>query len=181
MRLHTPFVAIGAFLMTAAWGLFPPSVSAEPRPEWAALGTRPGDQMLSAHFRQETVRLRDACLAHVETLDQWNAKRETYRRQLLEMLGLDPLPARTDLKAAVTGRVEREQFVVEKLHYQSRPGLYVTANLYVPKNLEGPAPAILYVCGHGRVKKDGVSYGNKVSYHHHGCWFARHGYVCSRV
>jgi hypothetical protein len=28
------------------------------------------------------------------------------------------------------------------------------------------------------VKKDGVSYGNKTSYHHHGVWFAHHGYAC---
>jgi dienelactone hydrolase len=54
----------------------------------------------------------------------------------------------------------------------------VTGNLYLPKNLDKPAPAILYLCGHGAVKKDGVSYGNKVAYQHHGAWFAEHGYVC---
>ncbi|HUE71794.1 MAG TPA: prolyl oligopeptidase family serine peptidase, partial [Pirellulaceae bacterium] len=39
-------------------------------------------------------------------------------------------------------------------------------------------PAILYVCGHGNVKKDGISYGAKSHYQHHGAWFARNGYVC---
>ena len=47
-----------------------------------------------------------------------------------------------------------------------------------PKSLAGKAPAILYVCGHSQVKKDGISYGNKVGYQHHGAWFARNGYVC---
>mgnify|MGYP003315110443 FL=1 len=42
-------------------------------------------------------------------------------------------------------------------------------------------PAILYVCGHGRVKEGDVSYGNKVNYHHHGSWFARNGYVCLTI
>ena len=28
------------------------------------------------------------------------------------------------------------------------------------------------------VKKDGVSFGNKAGYHHHGLWFARNGYCC---
>jgi dienelactone hydrolase len=97
------------------------------------------------------------------------------------MLGLDPLPAKTPLKATTTGTVEQEQFTVENLHYQSMPGLYVTANLYVPKGLTKPAPAVLYVCGHGAVKKDGISYGCKVSYQHHGEWFARHGYVCLTI
>jgi dienelactone hydrolase len=54
----------------------------------------------------------------------------------------------------------------------------VTGNLYLPKNLDKPAPAILYLCGHGEVKKNGIIYGNKVAYQHHGAWFAEHGYVC---
>jgi len=95
------------------------------------------------------------------------------------MLGLSPLPPRTDLHATITGRVEHAEFFVEKLHYQSLPGLYVTGNLYVPKNLSGTkVPAILYGCGHGGVKESGVSYGNKTTYQQHGAWFARHGYVC---
>ena len=71
--------------------------------------------------------------------------------------------------------------MVENLHFQSQPGLYVTGNLYRPKKIEGKLPAILYLCGHGGVKKDGVSYGNKVHYQHHGAWFARHGYVCLTI
>lgn len=181
MRLPASFAAFLAVLPVAAGLLCGPAVSAEPRPEWAKLGTGPGDRMIAAYFAAQTARLRDACLADVTTLDEWKAKRETYHKQLLEMLGLDPLPERTDLEATVTGTVEQERFTVEKVHFQSRPGLYVTGNLYLPKGLEKPAPAILYVCGHGGVKKDGVSYGNKVYYHHHGCWFARHGYVCLTI
>ena len=37
------------------------------------------------------------------------------------MLGLSPRPEKTDLKAVVTGKVEREKFTVEKVHFQSRP------------------------------------------------------------
>ena len=181
MRLPTSFAAFLTLLPVAAGMLCGPAAWAEPRPEWAELGTSPGDRMIAAYFAAQTARLRDGCLADVKTLDQWKAKRESYRKQLLEMLGLDPLPERTDLKATVTGTVEQEQFTVEKVHFQSRPGLYVTGNLYLPKGLEKPAPAILYVCGHGGVKKDGVSYGNKVYYHHHGCWFARNGYVCLTI
>jgi dienelactone hydrolase len=94
------------------------------------------------------------------------------------MLSLSPLPDRSDLKPVITGKIEQDTFTVEKLHFQSMPGLYVTANLYVPKNLTKPAPSILYVCGHGPVKTNNISYGNKVAYQHHGIWFARHGYVC---
>ena len=47
--------------------------------------------------------LKEKCLAEIKTADDWKAHRDEYRRQLFEMLGLDPLPARTDLKAQVTG------------------------------------------------------------------------------
>jgi len=155
-------------------GLQIPSSAAER----SAIGPSRADAMLADYFRAETAKLRDRCLTGVKSLDDWQEKRKVYREQLFEMLGLKPLPEKTDLKPAVTGKIEHEQFTVENIHYQSRPGLYVTGNLYIPKGLEKPAPAILYVCGHALVKKDGVSFGNKTAYQHHAGWFARHGYVC---
>lgn len=94
------------------------------------------------------------------------------------MLGLDPWPPRSPLQAQITGRIVREHFVVEKLHFQSLPGLYVTANLYLPRVATDPLPGVLYLCGRSRQVRKGVSFGNKTGYHHHGVWFARHGYVC---
>ncbi|HWC88875.1 MAG TPA: prolyl oligopeptidase family serine peptidase [Pirellulales bacterium] len=133
--------------------------------------------LLADYFRRETAQLSAACLADIRSLDDWTVRRDRHRRQLYEMLGLDPLPARTPLRPVVTGTLDHPQFTVEKLHFQSRPGLYVTANLYIPKGLTQPAPAILYVCGHSGIKKDGVSYGNKAKYQRHPIWLARHGFV----
>ena len=126
---------IGTSIGIAAVLALAPVFAAEtPKPD-----TSRGDRMIAEYFRLETQKLQDACLADVKDLADWKAKREDYRRQLLEMLGLDPLPERTDLQATVTGRVEHEEFTVEKLHFQSRPGLYVTGDLYVPRNLQGRA------------------------------------------
>jgi len=144
----------------------------------SVIGTSRGDQMLAEYFRTQTARLRDQCLADIKTLEDWEKNRIVYRKQLFEMLGLDPLGEKTDLKPVITGKVEHDQFTVEKIHYQSRPGLYVTGNLYVPKGLKKPAPTILYVCGHSAGTKNGIRYGNKAPYQHHPAWFARHGYVC---
>ncbi|HAY80814.1 MAG TPA: acetylxylan esterase [Planctomycetaceae bacterium] len=140
--------------------------------------TSRGDAMIAKYFERETNELSDTCLADVESLEQWQTQRERYRRELLEMLGLQPLPEKTALQVEITGTQEQDEFIVENLHFQSRPGLYVTANLYRPKVVRGKLPAVLYVCGHGAVKRNGVSFGNKVHYHHHGCWFARNGYLC---
>jgi dienelactone hydrolase len=136
------------------------------------------DRALADYFRLETQRVHDGMFAGIKTLEDWTRARETCREQLREMLGLSPWPEKTDLKVTITGREELPEFHVEKLHFQSMPGLYVTANLYVPNQLTGRVPAILYVCGHANVKQDGVSYGAKAHYQHHAAWFARHGYVC---
>jgi dienelactone hydrolase len=162
--------------LTLAWLAVTPDLTSAA--DFALLQKMPGDQTLVEYFRGETARLADRCLAEVKSLEDWKARRETYRRQLFEMLSLDPLPPRSDLKAEVTGSVGRDDFTVENVHFQSSPGLYITANLYLPKHLPAPAPTILYLSGHGPVISNGVSYGNKVTYQHHGAWFARNGYVC---
>jgi cephalosporin-C deacetylase-like acetyl esterase len=133
---------------------------------------------LDEYFRSSSERLTQRSLADVITAEDWEARRGEYRRQLAEMLGLDPMPPRTPLQAQVTGTIEDHGVVVEKIHFQSMPGLYVTANLYRPPKVDKPLPTILYVCGHARAVADGVSLGGKTSYHHHGVWFARNGYVC---
>ncbi len=139
------------------------------------------DRMFAEYFRLETERLAASSLADGKTLRDWTDRRGQYREELFEMLGLSPRPAKTDLQPTITGRVEHAEFFVEKLHFQSLPGLYVTALLYVPKNLTGRAPAILYGCGHADVKDGKTSLGNKTGYQHHGEWFARHGYVCLAI
>jgi hypothetical protein len=140
--------------------------------------TARGDRLRDAYFRDQVRRIAEAALAAVQTRQDWEKKRPEMRRQFLDMLGLWPLPPRGDLRATITGKIETEHFTVEKLHFQSIPGLYVTANLYLPKNLSAPAPTILYVCGHSNTVLDKVSYGSKVNYQHHPEWFAEHGYVC---
>lgn len=136
------------------------------------------DEALQAYFTGQAASIASNGLAQYRTLADWQAARPRLREQLFEMLSLAPLPPREDLRAVVTGTAEREDFRVENLHFQSMPGLYVTANLYLPKKIDRPLPAILYLCGHGPVKTNGISYGNKVRYQHHAAWFARHGYAC---
>jgi hypothetical protein len=137
-----------------------------------------GDKMLAEYFRNETAMLSERCLADIQSRDDWESKRTEYRRELQEMLGLWPMPERTDLKPIVTGRITNDEFIVEKIYFQASPTLYCTANLFLPKNLSQPAPTILYECGHWRLVTNGISYGNKAVYERDGAWFARNGYVC---
>src|SRR5690349_24813100 len=52
------------------------------------------------------------------TQENWPAKQAEMRAQLQRMLGLDPWPARGDLKPVVTGTVPGDGFVVEKVQFQ---------------------------------------------------------------
>jgi cephalosporin-C deacetylase-like acetyl esterase len=125
------------------------------------------------HLKREAAQLSSASLVDVRSLEDWKEKRPALRRELLYMLGLDPLPERTPLRIEITGTLDRSEYKIEKVVFQSRPGLYVTGNFYVPKNPTLPLPTILYVCGHAPNPR-----GAKYHYQDRAVWFVEHGYAC---
>ncbi len=120
--------------------------------------------------RNDAAKLSAASIENPLKPDAWQAGLEDRRQQWLEMLGLSPLPPRTPLQATVTGTLERGDYVVEKVHFQSLPGAYVIGNLYRPAVVDKPLPAVLYLCGHSKGKVN-------PSYQANSRWFAQHGYV----
>jgi dienelactone hydrolase len=58
------------------------------------------------------------------------------------------MPARTPLNAVIHGKVDRGDYTVEKVFFESAPGFFVTGNLYRPKNVTGKAPGVLFAHGH---------------------------------
>jgi cephalosporin-C deacetylase-like acetyl esterase len=136
--------------------------------------TTAGDTMIDKYLAGLAKDLSGRFLDGAKTREKWQQKLPRLHREYFDMLGLWPVPEKTPLRATVTGTLEHEGVVIEKLHYQSRPGLYVTGNLYRPKEPKGRLPAILYVCGHSGKGRD----GNKTAFQDHGLWFANNGYVC---
>ncbi|WZO98786.1 prolyl oligopeptidase family serine peptidase [Isosphaeraceae bacterium EP7] len=168
MKVRPTFTtAVLALLLTTAT-----TNAADPKP-----GETPP---LAEYFRVESAKIEAKPLLGIDSADAWKAKRPELKRQLAEMLGLDPGPERVPLDAQVTGTVEAPDFVIEKILFRSAPGLVVTANLYRPKvvDKDKKLPAVLYVCGHGREEIDGLILGNKAHYKHHAAWYAANGYVC---
>ncbi|HXK58599.1 MAG TPA: prolyl oligopeptidase family serine peptidase [Acidobacteriota bacterium] len=70
----------------------------------------------------------------------------TIRRRIQQCFG--PWPAKTPLNARIPGVIEREDYRIEKVIFESRPGFPVTANLYVPKGRVLPLPGVVGSCGH---------------------------------
>ena len=71
------------------------------------------------------------------------------------------MPERTPLNAKVTGQLDRGDYVVEKIYFESIPGAYVIGNLYRPAVIKEKLPAVLYLCGHtkGKVSPTGRKHG----------------------
>jgi cephalosporin-C deacetylase-like acetyl esterase len=114
--------------------------------------------------RERRQRVVQAIATRQDVLD----RQKTVVSELWKMLG-DP-PAKTPLNARVTGTIERPGYRIEKVTFESRRRLYVTANLYVP-SAPGRHPAILAPLGHSTNGKAWPSYQKLFSN------LARKGYV----
>ncbi len=98
-------------------------------------------------LRQEIIRL-EAPKPAPRTADEARTRQQQLRRELLDVLGLNPLPPRTPLNPRVMGRLDKEAYLIEKVAYESRPNHIVPAFLYLPKNATGPVPAVISAIGH---------------------------------
>ncbi|MGI9470102.1 MAG: acetylxylan esterase [Rubripirellula sp.] len=84
----------------------------------------------------------------VRDLDEWNVRQAEIKRRILVSQGLWPLPTKSPLNATVDGKVEREDYSVERVVFESLPGHFVTGSLYRPKAESGLMPAVLSPHGH---------------------------------
>ncbi len=155
-------VLTDSYAMTPSQAAHPPRIFSRP----VAGGN------IRDYLSLEAKRITDHALADFRSAAAWRRLLPEKRRQFLEMMGIDSwwTEQREPPPVTVTGVVEREHYRIEKLAYESLPRLFVTANLYVPKNLTGRAPGVLYVCGHSK--------DQKVHYQAHARRFAEFGFVC---
>ncbi len=92
------------------------------------------------------------------------------RRKLLAAVGGLP-EGKTPLNARVVGTVPMEGYRIEKIVFESLPGLFVTALVYLPGGPAGPKPAVLLACGHSPLGKAYPAYQEIAAR------LARRGYV----
>lgn len=115
----------------------------------------------------------DHSFAGINTLAEWKNKKDKRYHELAEMMGISDFPLngeKSPLNVKITGTIQQKGYHIDKLYYESLPGLFVRANLYVPDNMKKPGAAILYVCGHSPTQK--------VHYQAHPQKFAQLGFVC---
>lgn len=115
---------------------------------------------LQMHVYRRSEALFDRWRAHndsLETLEDVARRQQEISRRALAAIGGLP-EAQTSLEVEYVGRVPGDGFDVEKLIYQSLPRVYVTANLYLPRDIPGPTGAVLFVCGHAELAKSYPEY-----------------------
>ncbi len=89
---------------------------------------------------------RDSLLSTLKSAKDWDSRSQTIRDSIISWTG--PFPERTSMNARITGHLDREEYIIEKIIFESRPNFPVSANLYLPKNITSPRPAILNITGH---------------------------------
>jgi hypothetical protein len=90
--------------------------------------------------------------APVKTEADLEALQDAIRGKALDVIGGLP-ESRTPLNARVTGTIAMDGYRIEKLIFESLPGIHVTALVYVPDRPAGRKPAVLLACGHSAIGK----------------------------
>ena len=77
---------------------------------------------------------------------EWTVQQQQVRTTLLEMVG--PFPDRSALNARIVRVIEKSDYRIEHIVFESQPGFFVTSSLFLPRKREGKAPLVLYCSGH---------------------------------
>jgi cephalosporin-C deacetylase-like acetyl esterase len=130
---RVPVSLIGAALI-GLWPAFPDGPTPDPLLNWMN------------QIAQRQLDARDREMAAIHTVEDAKRRKIVVRRKILDSLG--GLPKYDGpLNARVTGQIQADGYVIEKVIYESLPRFYVTANLYRP-NGPGRYPAVLFQAGH---------------------------------
>jgi cephalosporin-C deacetylase-like acetyl esterase len=112
-------------------------------------------QLLDLAAAQE--KQRRARFAAVRTPNDLAALQKSLRASLLGMIGGLP-EAKGPPPAKRIARIEADDYLVDKLVFESFPGYFVSALLYRPRKVTAALPGVLSPCGHSAVGKAAPAY-----------------------
>ena len=89
---------------------------------------------------------------------------DAYRMKLRDRLMKDvgAFPERTPLNAKVVTSLKKDGYRINKVLFESIPGIFVSAYLFLPDSPEftAPYPAVVISCGHSATGKDSLLYSH---------------------
>ena len=78
----------------------------------------------------------------------WHEVSEYIHNHILVSTGQYPKLEDTPLRTKIFDKIEREDYTIEKVYFESYPGFFCTGNLYRPIGKNSPFPAIASPHGH---------------------------------
>ena len=104
----------------------------------------------------------------------WEKRRTALKNDIIKKTGV-VINHNLALNVKETGTLQMKGYVIKKITFQTRPGIYATANLYIPDG-KGPFPAVIFMIGHwpkGKIDPEGPqAVGHSL---------ALNGYVCLSI
>jgi cephalosporin-C deacetylase-like acetyl esterase len=95
-------------------------------------------------------------VAALKTPEEFKQRQARLKQQFIDALG--GYPEKTPLNAKVVGKMDRDDYRIEKVIYESQPNHHVTATLFIPTKGKGPFPGVLVPCGHSANGKAAETY-----------------------
>jgi cephalosporin-C deacetylase-like acetyl esterase len=112
---------------------------------------------------KEAFSLGDKARDAIQSREELEIRQALIREKFIESIGGLP-SSDTPLNAVVTGTVPCSGFKIEKIIFESRPNVFVTANLYIPEGISSPRGAVLFLCGHHEQAKHHPEYQTVCQY-----------------
>jgi cephalosporin-C deacetylase-like acetyl esterase len=107
-----------------------------------------GGETIQTLNLQRFARLRYA-LPVISSTDALTGFQDRLRRDVHDVLN-DPMELRSQVTVQAYGSLDREAYTIEKLVYETEPGIRIPTLIFKPKMLLGRAPAILYLHEFGK-------------------------------
>ncbi len=120
----------------------------------SSLARAPMHEMMDAWLKKQAFEALDRRQAEFEALtDAKSLQNWQNERKAAFIRAIGGFPQKTALNAKITGTRNFGDYRIEKLYFESQPGLHVTATLYLPAG-KGPFPAVLHPTGHSASAKN---------------------------
>ncbi len=123
------------------------------------------------YLAEQARKMKDNAFAGIDSLEDWLEVRGERQREFLHNLSLQDFPEAKPGRVVETGESVGEGYRLRRINFEILPNCWAAASVFYPDPApSGPAPAVLYVCGHSPL---GAHH-----YQYNGLMWARRGYVC---
>ena len=101
-------------------------------------------QQCEIAFRQLAERKK--VVSRLQSIGEWKQRQQEVRETFMNIVG--PFPEKSPLNPVITGKVKGDGFTVEKLYFESMPGVKVTAGFFIPEGKARKLPTVIFCSGH---------------------------------